>query len=620
MKRILINALREGELRVALVNEDRLYDLCIESDFSEQKKANIYKGTITRVEPSLEAAFVDYGEAKQGFLPFKDIAVELYPECEGDYTKLAEMLQPEQTLIIQVEKEERGNKGASLTTKISLAGQYLILIPQSSANRTNGVSRSVSSNDRKEVRDLLDQLVIPENVRVIVRTSGAVRTAEELQWNLDYLLKLWEMIESNYVQIKDDKENHLLYREGNAISRTLRDYLKDDIDEVIIDEQKVFEKINGLIGNLMPNMQKKILQHSPKNGTLFAHYNVENQVETVYGRRVSLPSGGEIVIDPTEALISIDVNSGKSTQGKDIEETALVTNLEATAEIVRQLRLRDLGGLIVVDFIDMSSTTNRRRIEETFLELSRDDRARIKVGRISRFGLLELSRQHIGSPITNLKIVKCSECGGTNMIRSINSQSESIIGLIETRANAKGIAQIQVQLPVDNTTHILNEKRDELHKIENRHGIKIIVIANEQMQHPNYFIRSISYGEINNKNSYQHKRPVEKKKIASLTSGKAKRRALVGDVMPDTAPKKKSLLSRIFGTSSTSTSTPTSSPAEPEEKTTPKRNKTNNYRHRNRSRNYSNPRNSANKSNPERTSRTNSNRANNTGKTEAEKK
>lgn len=548
MKRILINAIREEELRVALVEDDRLYDLCIESDLSEQKKANIYKGIITRVEPSLEAVFVDYGEDRQGFLPFKDISVELYPECQGDPSKLGECLKPNQSLIVQVEKEERGNKGASMTTNISLAGQYLILIPYSSKNRSNGVSRSLPAEERKDVRDLLAKLNIPEEVRVIVRTSGSVRNTEELQWNLDYLVRLWKMIKETYEAHKDNNESYLLYREGNAISRTLRDYMKDDIDEVIIDDVNTFNKIKGLVGTLMPSLQERVIQHT-HHDSLFAHYRVEEQVETVYHRRVSLPSGGEIVIDPTEALVSIDVNSGKATKGKDIEETALMTNLEATTEIVRQLRLRDLGGLIVVDFIDMSSATNRHKVEQSFFNLSKSDRAKIKIDRISRFGLLELSRQHIGSPITNLKMVKCSECGSTNMVRSIDSLVESVIGVIETRASAKGINRIQLQLPVDSATYILNEKREELHKLENRHGIKVIVIANEQLKHPNYFIRSVAFEQRkeNDKNSYQYKREVEKKKNNFLTSRKKTRKALVDDLLPDTAPQKKGLLARLFG-------------------------------------------------------------------------
>lgn len=553
MKRILINAQREGELRVALVNNDHLYDLCIESDLSEQKKANIYKGIITRVEPSLEAVFVDYGEEKQGFLPFKDISLNLYPECEGDADKLGDYIKPNQTLIVQIEKEERGNKGASMTTNISLAGQYLILIPYSPKNRSNGVSRSVPMEDRKLIRELLDNLVIPDDVRVIVRTSGSVRNTEELQWNLDYLIKLWGMIQETYEEHKDNNESYLLYREGDAISRTLRDYMKDDIDEVVIDEVETFNKIKKLIHKLMPNLQQRIIHHN-HHASLFAHYHVEQQVETVYHRRVSLPSGGEIVIDPTEALISIDVNSGKATKGKDIEETALNTNLEAVAEITRQLRLRDLGGLIVIDFIDMGTTTNRRQVEETLVQLSKDDRAKIKTDRISRFGLLELSRQHIGSPITNLKATKCSECGSTNMVRSIDSQIESILGLIETRASAKGIDQIQVQLPIDSTTYLLNEKRSELHKLESRHGIQVMVIANEHLKHPKYYIRSITYRQsTSEKESYQHKRIETKRNTNTSQAKKKSRKALIDGILPETAPQKKGFFSRLFGHGSTTT-------------------------------------------------------------------
>lgn len=542
MKKILINATQENELRVAIVIDNKLSDLYIESESNDQRKANIYKGVITRVEQSLEATFVDYGESRQGFLPFKNISPQaISPDLDSN-DNISEHIIEGLELIVQVEKEERGNKGAALTTNISLAGQYLILIPVADDSRTNGVSRSLSNDQRVEARKLLDKIDIPDNMRVIMRTSGIGKTYKELKWNLNYLIKIWELI---YESNRHKTAPQLLYREEDTIIRTIRDYFRDDIDEMLIDNEEVFKKASDFISQVMPNELQK-LQHFGNQESLFSHFKIENQIETVYSRNVSLSSGGEIVIDITEALIAIDVNSSKSTRGKDIEETALLTNLEAAKEITRQLRLRDLGGLIVIDFIDMLSVNNRKNVEQMVLNSAQFDRSKVKIGRISRFGLLELSRQHSGTSLNNLSRVKCKHCGGIHLLRTINSLCTSLLNLIEENANTKEVSEIRIQLPIDAATYLLNECRKPLNRTENRHGVSIIVIPNNHMEHPNYTIETIG---ISDHHTVSHNLKQELATTTPLWDKPIKNRskALVDTIMPDTNAPKASFIKRLFG-------------------------------------------------------------------------
>ncbi|HHI77579.1 MAG TPA: ribonuclease E, partial [Gammaproteobacteria bacterium] len=488
MKRMLINATQPEELRVAIVDGQKLYNLDIEVPGRELKKANIYKGRITRVEPSLEAAFVDYGAERHGFLPMKEIARSYFSEeaqASGKRPSIKEAIKEGQELIVQVEKEERGNKGAALTTFLSLAGRYLVLMPNNP--RAGGVSRRIEGQDRAELREAMSQLEIPEGMGLIVRTAGIGKQIEELQWDLDYLLQLWVAIRESAGK---RPAPFLIYQESNVIIRSIRDYLRADIGEILIDNPETFSQARQFIRQVMPHNEKKLKLYEDRV-PLFSRYQIESQIESAFQREVRLPSGGSIVIDHTEALTSIDINSARATKGADIEETALNTNLEAADEIARQLRLRDLGGLFVIDFIDMTPSRHQREVENRLREAMKEDRARVQIGRISRFGLLEMSRQRIRPSLGDSSAQVCPRCEGQGFIRSVDSLSLSILRIIEEEALKEGTGRINAQLPVDVATYLLNEKRRMITDIEQRHGVEIVLIPNKYIETPKYEITRV---------------------------------------------------------------------------------------------------------------------------------
>ncbi len=489
MKRMLINATQPEELRVAMVDGQTLYDLDIETPAREQKKANIYKGTITRIEPSLEAAFIQYGAERHGFLPFKEIAPAYCTGKDGQRLSPREALREGQEVLVQVDKEERGTKGAALTTYISLAGRYLVLMPNNP--RAGGVSRRIEGAERAEIRESLRHLDVPEGMGLIVRTAGVGRSTEELQWDLDYLLKLWEAI---LKATTDRAAPFLVYQESDVIIRALRDYLRPEIDEVLVDDNEVYRKAREFIEQVMPHNRSKLKRYQDPV-PLFSRYQIESQIESAFQRDVRLPSGGAIAIDHTEALISIDINSSRATKGADIEETALNTNLEAADEIARQIRLRDLGGLIVIDFIDMGPPRHQREVESRLREAVKADRARVQVGRISRFGLLEMSRQRLRSSLGEAHQEVCSRCGGQGRVRSVESLALSILRIIEEEAMKDKTGKVLAQLPVEVGTYLLNEKRSQIAELEGRHGVHILLIPNRDFETPHYEVRRIRTGE-----------------------------------------------------------------------------------------------------------------------------
>ena len=484
---MLFNATQAEELRVALVDGQRLYDLDIETAIRETKKSNIYKGKITRVEPSLEAAFVDYGAERHGFLPLKEIS-RIYFKDGAEVSgriNIKEVVSEGQEIVIQVAKEERGNKGAALTTFVSLAGRYSVLMPNNP--RAGGVSRRIEGDARSEARDALSELEIPEDMGLIIRTAGIGKSVEELQWDLDYLMNLWSSIDS---ASKTRPAPFLIYQESSLITRTIRDYFRNDINEVIIDEPAIYEQARQFMEQVMPNNLHKVkLYDDPV--PLFTRYQIETQIESAFQREVRLPSGGALVIDHTEALISIDINSARATKGGDIEETALNTNLEAADEIARQLRLRDLGGLVVIDFIDMTPAKNQREVENRMRDALKLDRARVQVGRISRFGLLEMSRQRLRSSLGESSQLVCPRCDGQGTIRGIESSALSILRIVEEESMKEKTARIIAQVPVDVAAFLLNEKRETLFEIEKRQNIKILLIPNRDMETPHYTVQRI---------------------------------------------------------------------------------------------------------------------------------
>ncbi len=493
MKRILINAVQKEEIRVAMVDGQQLYDLDIEIPSQEQKKANVYKGKITRVEPSLEAAFVDYGAERHGFLPFKEISRNYFSEealkAQGR-PDIKTAISEGQEVVVQVDKEERGNKGAALTTFISLAGRFLVLMPNNP--RAGGVSRRIEGEDRNIIRESLSQLDIPSGMGLIVRTAGVGRSTEELQWDLEYLLQLWSSIEK---AASERPAPFLVYQESNVIVRALRDYFRSDITEVLIDSEKVYNTARQFVEQVMPERLNKLKRYSDPV-PLFNRFQIENQIESAYRREVQLPSGGAIVVDHTEALISIDINSARATRGGDIEETALNTNLEAADEIARQLRLRDLGGLIVIDFIDMLSTRNQREVENRLREAVKIDRARVQIGRISRFGLLEMSRQRLKPSLGESTQIVCPRCSGHGTIRTVESLALSLIRVMEEEALKDSTARVDVHVPVDVATYMLNEKRKAINEIEQQTGIKMVIIGNTTLETPQYRVDRIRVSEI----------------------------------------------------------------------------------------------------------------------------
>ena len=485
---MLVNAVQEEELRVALVDGQKLYDLSIEIPSREQKKSNIYKGRVTRVEPSLEAAFVEYGAQRHGFLPLKEVSREYFSTQASSQGKqnIKDLLKEGQELIVQVEKEERGNKGAALTTFISLAGRFLVLMPNNP--RAGGVSRRIEGEDRDQMREAMNGLEIPDGMGAIVRTAGVGRSTEELQWDLNNLKTAWDAI----VAANDDRPApFLIFQESDAVTRGLRDYFSDDVGECLIDQPEAFQKAQEYMQRFMPPDAQRKLKLYQDPVPLFTRYQIESQIESAYSHKVTLPSGGSLVIDHTEALVSIDINSARSTRGGDIEATARNTNLEAAEEIARQLRLRDIGGLIVIDFIDMESQANQRAVEDMLRDAVKMDRARIQLGRLSRFGLLELSRQRLRPALSETTHINCPRCSGMGTIRGVESMSLALLRLIGEEARKERTGRVVAQVPVDVATYLMNEKRDWLNQIESRDKVSLVIVPNPHMQTPAYTLRRI---------------------------------------------------------------------------------------------------------------------------------
>lgn len=502
MKKMLINATQPEELRVALVDGQRLYDLDIENRMRVQKKASIYKGKITRVEPSLEAAFVDFGAERHGFLPLKEISREYFYRKSGDSEgrlKIKDVVKEGTEVIIQVDKEERGNKGAALTTFISLAGRYMVLMPNNP--RAGGISRRIEGEERTQLKSALSALEIPNGMGVIIRTAGIGKSVEELQWDLNYLLQLWEAI-SNAADEAKPKE--LLYRESNVIIRAVRDYLRDDIGQVLIDSPEAHKQALDFVSLVMPQYKSRI-QLYDDNIPLFNRFQIESQIETAFQREVRLPSGGSIVIDPTEALVSIDINSARATRGGDIEETALNTNLEAADEIARQLRLRDMGGLVVIDFIDMLAARNQRAVENRMRDALSIDRARVQIGRISRFGLLEMSRQRLRPSLGETTAIVCPRCNGQGTIRDTKSLALSILRLLEEEAIKDRSAEVRAIVPVDVAAYLLNEKRSALGEIEQDTKARVLVVPNPNFETPHFEVQRLRDNEVDGDHEISYK-------------------------------------------------------------------------------------------------------------------
>ncbi len=539
MKRMLINATQQEELRVALVDGQRLYDLDIESPGHEQKKANIYKGKITRIEPSLEAAFVDYGAERHGFLPLKEIAREYFPANYNSHGRpnIKDVLREGQEVIVQIDKEERGNKGAALTTFISLAGSYLVLMPNNP--RAGGISRRIEGDDRTELKEALASLELPDGMGLIVRTAGVGKSAEALQWDLSFRLKHWEAIQK---AAESRPAPFLIHQESNVIVRAFRDYLRQDIGEILIDNPKVLELARQHIAALgRPDFSSKIKLYTGEI-PLFSHYQIESQIESAFQREVRLPSGGSIVIDSTEALTAIDINSARATRGGDIEETAFNTNLEAADEIARQLRLRDLGGLIVIDFIDMTPVRHQRAVENRLREAVRQDRARIQISHISRFGLLEMSRQRLSPSLGESSHHVCPRCSGTGTVRDNESLSLSILRLIEEEALKENTQEVHAIVPVPIASYLLNEKRAAVSAIETRQGdVRVIIVPNDQMETPHYSVLRVRKGEETSTLSYLLPKLHEEEMALPADEEPAERKrpeqpALATFVMPDVPP------------------------------------------------------------------------------------
>jgi ribonuclease E len=499
---MLVNATQQEELRVAMVDGQKLYDLSIEIPSREQKKANIYKARISRVEPSLEAAFVDYGAQRHGFLPLKEISREYFRTQPQGRLNIRELVAEGQELLVQVEKEERGNKGAALTTFISLAGRFLVLMPNNP--RAGGVSRRIEGEDRDQMREIMGQLKVPDTMGAIVRTAGVGRSAEELQWDLDNLRTQWDAIAE---AATSRGAPFLVYQESDAVTRALRDYLTDEIGEILVDDEPAFQKALEYMQRFMPNDAQRKLKLYTDDIPLFTRYQIESQIESAYAHKVQLPSGGSLVIDYTEALVSIDINSARATRGADIETTACNTNLEAAEEIARQLRIRDIGGLIVIDFIDMESVKNQRDVEDRLRDAMKMDRARIQIGRLSRFGLLEMSRQRLRPSLGESSHLVCPRCNGIGSIRSIESLALSILRLIGEDARKDRTSRLIVQLPVDVATYLINEKREALREIEDKSHVQMVIVPNPHIQTPEYSIRRVRDDESqlaeNSQVSYQ---------------------------------------------------------------------------------------------------------------------
>jgi ribonuclease E len=493
VKRMLFNATQQEELRVAIVDGQKLVDLDIESASREQRKSNIYKGIITRIEPSLEAAFIDYGEERHGFLPFKEVGRSYFRDgIDAGRARIQDALHEGQEVIVQVEKDERGTKGAALTTFISLAGRYLVLMPNNP--RGGGVSRRVEGEDRNELRDTLDQLQMPEGMSVIARTAAIGRSLEELNWDLNYLMQLWRAVEG--AARDSEKKPFLIYLESSLVIRAIRDYFQPDIGEILIDTEEIFEQAKSFMQTVMPGNVGKVKLYRD-DVPLFSRFQIEHQIESAYSRQVALPSGGAIVIDHTEALVAIDVNSARATKGGDIEETALRTNCEAADEVARQLRLRDLGGLIVIDFIDMESQRNQREVENRLRDALKFDRARVQIGKISRFGLMELSRQRLQASLEETAHISCPRCSGTGFIRGTESTALHVLRILQEEAMKENTGAVHAQVPVDVSSFLLNEKRAEIQKLEGRLKVNIVLVPNPHLETPHYKVQRLRHEELN---------------------------------------------------------------------------------------------------------------------------
>jgi ribonuclease E len=532
MKRMLINATQAEELRVALVDGQTLYDLDIETPQQKKKKANIYKGIVTRIEPSLEAAFVDYGSDRHGFLPFKEVAEEYFPNGQPD-SKLSinQVLKEGQEIIIQVQKEERGNKGAALTTQITLAGPYVVMMPNNP--KAGGISRRIDGDDRSSLRDTLKNIDIPDSMGLIVRTAGVDKNQEELQWGINYLIQLWDAIKH---AANEKPAPFLIHQESDIVMLAIRDYLRQDIGEILIDDMDAFYRARDFIQQVMPQHVNKVKPYQDKI-PLFTRFQIESQIESAYQREVVLPSGGVIVIDITEALTAIDINSSRSTKGGDIEETAFHTNMEAATEIARQLRLRDLGGLVVIDFIDMQSSRHQREVENQMRDAVKSDRARVQIGKISRFGLLEMSRQRLRPSIEESSQIVCPRCKGVGVIRGVESLALSLLRLLEEEAMKEGTRRITVQLPVDVATFLLNEKRAQIIKTEDRYHLHILIVPNEHLETPQYIIERSRVGEQDTiETSYQVKTVIEKELPSFDAPKQNKEEPALKNTLPSTPP------------------------------------------------------------------------------------
>ena len=563
MKRMLFNATHAEELRVAIVDGQRLIDLDIETAGREQRKSNIYKGVVTRIEPSLEACFVNYGEERHGFLPFKEIAREYFkPGVDVGRATIKEAIAEGTEMLVQVEKEERGNKGAALTTFISLAGRYLVLMPNNP--RGGGVSRRIEGEDRQELRETMDQLDVPSGMSLIARTAGIGRTAEELQWDLNYLLQLWRAVDDAR---KLQPGAYLIYQESSLVIRAIRDYFHPDIGEILIDTDDIYEQARQFMLHVMPDMGNRVKRYND-DVPLFSRFQIEHQIETAYSRVVPLPSGGAIVIDHTEALVAVDVNSARATRGSDIEETAFRTNLEAAEEVGRQLRLRDLGGLIVIDFIDMESAKNQREVEQRLRDALHFDRARVQMGKISRFGLMELSRQRLRPALNEGSHITCPRCNGTGVIRDVDSSALHILRILQEEAMKEGTAALHVQVPVEVATFLLNEKRTDIAKLEFRLKVTVVLIPNKYLETPNYSIERLKHDDPRLEDSRASyaladepatETPYQQQKTEQAAA-KPRQEAVVKGVTPtqpapvsvrasEAAPaaEKKGFLSKIFG-------------------------------------------------------------------------
>ena len=546
MKRMLFNATQQEELRVAIVNGQKLIDIDIETTGRELRKSNIYKGVITRIEPSLEACFVNYGEERHGFLPFKEVARGYFKEgIDVRSASIKDALREGQEIMVQVEKEERGNKGAALTTFISLAGRYLVLMPNNP--RGGGVSRRVEGEERQELRETMDKLDLPSGMSVIARTAGIGRNVDELQWDLNYLMQLWTAIDGAG---KSAAGAFLIYQESSLVIRAIRDYFQPDIGEILIDTDDIYEQAQQFMSHVMPDMVHRVKRYSD-DVPLFSRFQIEHQIETAYSRTVPLPSGGAIVIDHTEALVSVDVNSARSTRGSDIETTAFNTNCEAAEEVARQLRLRDLGGLIVIDFIDMENAKNQREVETRLKDSLRYDRARVQMGKISRFGLMELSRQRLRPSLSEGSHVTCPRCNGTAHIRDTESSALQVLRIIQEEAMKENSAAIHVQVPVDVAAFLLNEKRGEILKIETRHRVTVILIPNTHLETPHYKLDRLKHDDPRLEEVHASYAMAEQADTdigyskSQKEEVKPRQEAMVKSITPDTAPERKEIAATI---------------------------------------------------------------------------